>query len=74
MSSEPAQQEDGSFIVRIWWERNDNGAAGGRWRGWVQHVRSGDQIYFASLRDLTDFISHETGVHPADDRESHGLA
>jgi hypothetical protein len=74
MLGEPAERQDGSFIVRIWWEQG--GGAGppiGYWRGWIQHVRNGNHAYFASLRDLTDFIERETGIEQADDRAAQGL-
>ena len=72
MSSDPAKN-DGSFIVRIWWERTDDDAKGGHWRGWVQHVRNGTQIYFANLNDLNAFIEAETGIPPAGNAAPRGL-
>jgi len=74
MGGEPAEQRDGSFIVRIWWEHGSgDGQANGHWRGWIQHVRNGSQIYFASLRDLTSFIEQETGIEHIDDQTARGL-
>ena len=29
--------------------------------------------YFASLRDLTDFLEHETGIAQVDDQAAQGL-
>jgi hypothetical protein len=72
MSNDPAKH-GGSFIVRIWWERGDDGQAGGHWRGWVQHVRNGHQAYFTTLRDLNAFIEGETGIDRADDPTIRGL-
>jgi hypothetical protein len=43
------------FIVRIWEQANAEGI-NPNWRGLVQHVASGQQLYFTSLRDLDDFI------------------
>jgi hypothetical protein len=48
MIDNPAQR--GSFIVRIWWEKGQP-----EWKGWVQHVCSGDS---ASLQDLQDLMSY----------------
>ncbi|NOZ06226.1 MAG: hypothetical protein GXP41_07740 [Chloroflexi bacterium] len=48
------------FIVRIWEEADRKNATSG-WRGSVQHVPSGQQLYFASLRDMNDFITLKTG-------------
>jgi hypothetical protein len=74
MGGERLEQRDGSFIVRIWWEHGGGDAqAAGHWRGWIQHVRNGTQVYFASLRDLTSFIEQETGIQHIDDQTAHGL-
>jgi hypothetical protein len=74
MGGELVEQRDGSFIVRIWWEHGGgDGQSAGHWRGWIQHVRNGSQIYFASLRDLTSFIEQETGIAHIDDQTAHGL-
>ena len=66
-------KHDSSFIVRIWWEHSESDAQTGHWRGWIQHVRNGKQIYFASLADLNAFIEAETGMHPANDTVPPGL-
>lgn len=48
---------DHLFIVRIWQEPGSAEAAGEMiWRGSVQHVRSGERIYFRQLADLNEFI------------------
>lgn len=73
MSHEPAQR-GGSFVVRIWWERSEGGQAADQWRGWIQHVRSGHQIYFLSLRDLVAFIEGEAQIDPSQDQSIQGLA
>lgn len=43
------------FIVRIWYESPQ--LARPPWRGSVEHVPSGQRLYFASLGDLNDFIT-----------------
>ncbi|GAB4534567.1 MAG: hypothetical protein Fur0018_24480 [Anaerolineales bacterium] len=51
------------FILRIW-EQTDATGAPSHWRGLVQHVESGQKLYFTSMRDLNDFIilkMHQTG-------------
>jgi len=74
MVGEPVERRDGSFIVRIWWEHGgSDGQATGHWRGWIQHVRNGSQVYFASLRDLTSFIEQETGIEHVRDHNAQGL-
>jgi hypothetical protein len=74
MAGEIVEQRDGSFIVRIWWEHGGGDArVAGHWRGWIQHVRNGSQVYFASLRDLTSFIEQETGIEHINDQTARGL-
>jgi hypothetical protein len=70
MAGEQTPRRDGSFIIRIWWERGAarSSAAAGHWRGSIQQVRTGKQVYFTSLRELAELIERETGMPPADDR------
>jgi hypothetical protein len=42
------------FLVRMWQEGTPPSSKA--WRGSVEHVPSGQRIYFSSLRDLDDFI------------------
>ncbi len=42
------------FVVRIWFETQSDGKT---WRGSAEQVATGQRFYFASLRDLNDFIS-----------------
>ncbi len=47
-----------SFVLRIWWERED---AQAEWRGWVQHAASAHYRYFHHLADLLAFVEEHTG-------------
>ena len=42
-----------TFVVRFWQEWS---AAGSRWRGRVEHVRSGESATFLDLNGMLDFI------------------
>lgn len=44
------------FVVRVWREESDL-PPGGQWRGSVEHMPSGQRVYFASLETLTGFIN-----------------
>lgn len=48
------------FIVRMWFETSCLGA----WRGSVEHVDTGQKMYFTSLGDLNDFITLRLVVPP----------
>lgn len=50
-----------SFVARIWLEHDRNG--GPVWRGHVQHVQSGDERHFLTLRELCDFMEMLTGAN-----------
>ena len=55
-----------SFIVRIWWEQGQ-----AEWKGWVQHIYSGDSVPLQDLQDLTSYLERWT-AKPAGD-ENRGL-
>lgn len=58
----PLDKRDSSFIVRIWWEEADDEPSGRRlWRGWVQHVRSGEATYIQDLEGLLSFLERWAG-------------
>ena len=45
-----------SFIVRIWREEGQIG-----WRGWIQHVHTGNSALAQNLEELVAFIERRTG-------------
>ena len=44
------------FIVRIWCERGDGGSAVAEWRGTVEHVESGQRVFFRHLDLILEFM------------------
>jgi hypothetical protein len=44
------------FIVRIWCERGDGDCLLPEWRGSVEHVESGQRVFFRSLEAVLDFM------------------
>jgi hypothetical protein len=55
-SMDPPELTNHSFIVKIWHEEADEGAAGIPWRGHVTHVPGGERHYFEDLREIAAFI------------------
>lgn len=46
-----------AFIVRIWCERGDGPDARVRdWRGSIEHIESGERVFFRELAVATEFI------------------
>ena len=52
----PANQ---AFVLRLW--REDDEDECGIWRGWIQHVSSGETVFVQSLPDFLDFIEQHFG-------------
>ncbi len=48
------------FVVRLW--REPQADLPGPWRGSVEHIPTGQRLYFASLMDLADFIDLRLGI------------
>ena len=73
MPSEPAPAHSGSFIVRVWRDRTSESQQRGGWRGSIQHVRNGKQIYFPNFDDLSSFIEQELGIDGSLEETLQGL-
>jgi hypothetical protein len=58
------QREQHLFVVRTWQEPSQV-VPGEQWRGSVEHVPSGQRLYFTSLDQLNHFIATYTGWPPA---------
>lgn len=52
-----------SFVARIWLERDAGDDA--KWRGHVQHVQGGEEIYFHSFAEVCEFLERVSGVSAA---------
>jgi len=51
------------FIVRVWCERGDADSAMSEWRGSVEHVQSGQRVFFRHLEGVLDFMKpHLEGI------------
>ncbi len=47
-----------AFIVRVWCERGDGPGDRVRdWRGSIEHVESGERIFFREMHVMTEFMS-----------------
>lgn len=52
-----------AFVLRIWWEDEIN------WRGWMQHVGSGEEVCVQDENALLDFIRRRAEI-PSDKKQS----
>ncbi|ADV26710.1 hypothetical protein Psesu_0858 [Pseudoxanthomonas suwonensis 11-1] len=50
------EDRSAAFIVRIWCERGENPGPGPEWRGSVEHVQSGQRMFFRHLDAVLDFM------------------
>ncbi|WP_226469192.1 hypothetical protein [Luteimonas panaciterrae] len=54
-----------AFIVRVWCERGDADSASCEWRGSVEHVQSGQRVFFRHLEAVLEFMKphlHDIGI------------
>jgi hypothetical protein len=51
-----------SFVVRIWCEAAGNRGDATTWRGSVDHVGSGDRLYFDEPEAIVRFVREQTGL------------
>jgi hypothetical protein len=52
-----------SFLVRVW---REPGPQGPQFRGWVQHVQSGQRAYFHGIEGLSRVLADYLGVSRAE--------
>ncbi len=57
MNTSGRQRFSNSFVLRIWWEGEEQLI----WRGWIQHAATGQSHYFDHLTDLLAFVETHTG-------------
>jgi hypothetical protein len=56
------EAEAHSFVVRLWREHQDEAAAPAEWRGWIDHVQSGQRHYFREITDLSRIVARYVNV------------
>jgi len=49
-----------SFVARIWLERNADEDP--KWRGHIQHIQGGEEIYFQDLVEVCEFLEQMSGI------------
>ena len=45
-----------SFVIRIWKENRADPSCEPFWRGWLQHVQTGQKIYFHETNEIARII------------------
>ena len=58
------QGDTHSFVVRIWHEAVDSKGHIIAWRGAIDHVGSGQRLYFHDLYGIVRFIQEQAEVNP----------
>lgn len=53
---ESFEEHANSFVVRLWQEPREIEGAGPEWRGQIEHVQSGERVYFRNLDKMVGFI------------------
>ncbi|MGW8319756.1 MAG: hypothetical protein ACWGPS_10955 [Candidatus Promineifilaceae bacterium] len=55
------ESEAHSFVMRIWRENREDPSQQGPWRGWIEHVQSGERHYFQSVAEIPQIVSGYIG-------------
>jgi hypothetical protein len=50
------EQEAHSFLIRVWHENRPSETEMGEWRGWIDHVQSGQRHYFRDTREISSIV------------------
>ncbi|WP_167285161.1 hypothetical protein [Marilutibacter alkalisoli] len=52
-----------AFIVRVWNEHRNDDVVAAEWRGSIEHVQSGQRVFFRHLETVVDFMKpHLEGI------------
>lgn len=51
------EKEAHSFVIRLWRENRDDPQAKAVWRGWIDHVQSGQRHYFQEMNAIQNIIA-----------------
>ena len=62
MEESSIQADRHSFVVRIWREAGGGPAEAVTWRGSVDHVGSGDRLYFDEPEAIVRFVREQAGL------------
>lgn len=57
------EDDNHSFVVRIWYERVDNDGKPTVWRGSIEHVSSGKRLHFYKLESVVCFIQEQARLN-----------
>jgi hypothetical protein len=55
------EAEAHSFVMRIWQENRDDPDDPVEWRGWIEHVQSGQRHYFKELTEIPAIVAGYIG-------------
>ena len=56
------EAEAHSFVVRLWRENRDKPEIAAEWRGWIQHVQSGQRHHLRSISEISRIVSAYVGA------------
>lgn len=57
------ENETHAFIIRVWYEAQDNEGKILTWRGSIDHVGGNKRLYFQDLNGVVKFIQEQSGIY-----------
>ena len=71
------EEHANSFVIRIWREPREVRGSDPEWRGRIEHVQSGERMYFLSFDKLIEFMTSHLDdwreVNPLLEKRGRGL-
>ncbi len=62
------EAEAHSFVMRIWRENRDDPDDQADWRGWIEHVQSGQRHYFREVKEIPAIVAGYVGATEIDEQ------
>jgi hypothetical protein len=57
------ENETHAFIIRVWYEAQDNEGQVVTWRGSIDHVGGNKRLYFQDMNGVVKFIQEQSGIY-----------
>jgi len=54
------EKEAHSFMIRLWRENKEQNNAQAEWRGWIDHIQSGQRHYFKDIAEIGRIVASYT--------------
>lgn len=61
------EKESHSFVIRMWQENREKSGTTAVWRGWIEHVQSGQRHHFQKASEIHTFVERFLSLNAVSD-------